>query len=82
MTSDCSVVWQARYYDFNVWSEKKFVRGNRIAMDGAAPGAGWRLPHCTGALSRGKPPAQAELGRGTLGSKMNAIVWATRRVRL
>jgi hypothetical protein len=25
MTSDCSVVWQARCYDFNVWSEKKFV---------------------------------------------------------
>ncbi len=29
------------------------------------------------ALSRGKSPAQAELGRGTLVSKMNATVWAS-----
>jgi len=35
--------------------------GNRIAVDGASPGAGWRLPHRTDASSRGKSPPKRSL---------------------
>ena len=53
-----------------VWAQSLQASGFRRQASGVIAGIA-----AASALGRGHP-AQAELGRGTLGSKRNAMVWA------
>jgi putative transposase len=68
--------WQARYYDFNVWTAKKRIEKLRYMHDRRRRGSGDRV-RVDGTQARANGNAVESEGHGTTPPKQNQLGWGT-----